>query len=241
MHVYECVWERPHACHSYQGIPLGASGGEECHNKPKFVAHKHRTVSPIGVANVRHIWIFQISMESKADGGEKPRWTGIKRNTQNAMIVTSPLIFLPSAHRVLAGCICIGSEEMHQAFKHGWSSLRRTALLPVWKDIFAVVYKPHFLLPPRAEAVFITCVLVCGGSGRRGHFSAKKSITGQKSRKLLITALLLFRCYKITISEPIITLILAVSRFFMHKTFSAVSQQMLFSSLREKNKEWNLK
>lgn len=37
MHVYKSVCERPHACHSYQGIPLGASVGEECHNKPKFV------------------------------------------------------------------------------------------------------------------------------------------------------------------------------------------------------------
>lgn len=83
------------------------------------------------------------------------------------MIVTSLLIFLPSAHCMLVGCICVGSKEMHQAFKHrpageavsgGQHSFLRE------KNIFDMVYEPRVLLPPRPHSVFITCVLVCRGS-----------------------------------------------------------------------------
>lgn len=73
------------------------------------------------------------------------------------MIVTSPLIFLPSAHCVLVGCICVGSEEMHQAFKHRPAVKLSQDITPSYmKDIFAIVYEPRFLLPPRADSVFIT-------------------------------------------------------------------------------------
>lgn len=104
-------WERPHVCHSYQGIPL-----EECHNKPKSARTNTASLSYRCRKCQTHLNILDL-FGIKCRWGRRTCWTGIKRNTQNT-IVTSLLIFSPSAHCVLVGCICVRSEEMHQAFKN---------------------------------------------------------------------------------------------------------------------------
>lgn len=179
MHVYECVWERPHACHSYQGIPLGASGGEECHNKPKFCGTQtpHCLSDRCSKCQTR----LNISDLFGIRGRWRRRagWTGIKRNTQNTVVATSPLIFSPSAHRVLVGCICVGSAEMHRAFKHGWSSLRRTALLPAWKDVFAVIYKSRFFAAATSPLSILSPVCWCAEEVEGGSIFLLKKVNNR--------------------------------------------------------------
>lgn len=77
-----CVFMCNHACvqecvRETSCLPLLPGNSFEClgrggmSQQTKICAHKHCKISPIGAANVRHIWIFQISLESKADGGEE--------------------------------------------------------------------------------------------------------------------------------------------------------------------------
>lgn len=81
MHVYKPVCERPHACHSYEGIPFGASVAEECHNKPIFVNTNTRSLSYRCSKCRTHL---NVSDPSGIQGrwSRWAGWTGMKRNTQ---------------------------------------------------------------------------------------------------------------------------------------------------------------